>query len=370
MKKVLYIILIFVLLLLYGCFKKDEPEETIQCLSDNIQNLSTENSTEFDPNDEYYKFAWHLKVQTNLFTLRNNIDKNADLNITKAWQITRGKGIKVAIIDDSFEPDHEDIKDNVFSSYDVDEEDCDVRDVSPNRSHGHMASGVLAAVGNNQKGVIGIAPEAKLILIKQIANDDAKTIKAFEYAKQAGARVVSCSWGSESVSEAVKSKIDELYNEGIVIVFAFGNEGANFDLPNINDESELDSVIGVGASNESNDVAYYSNYGSNLDILAPAGEIGIPTVDKMGPYGDNNQLGYVDDSYTFFPGTSAATPLVAGTAALMLSVNPSLTPDQVRSIMIETADKIGLYYDSNCFNIRYGYGKINSSKAVLRAIDY
>ncbi len=365
------------LLLLYGCFEKKDKKTQDNSLVGKCfinSDINSTNTYPFDPSgNPYFRFAWHLDTKTTslLFKRRYFIVEGADLNISDAWKITRGKDIKVAIIDDSFEITHEDIKDNVILAYDVDEDDCDVSDYSPFASHGHMVSGVLAAT-NNKLGVIGIAPEVSLILIKQIETDDAKTIKAFEYAKQNGARVISCSWGSENVSEAVKAKIDELYDEGIVIVFAFGNEGLDFDSIDINDESELSSVIGVGSSDESNKVALYSNYGSQLDILAPSGEIGVPTVDKMGVYGDTNQLGFLDNNYTFFKGTSASAPLVAGTVALMLSVNDNLTPKEVREILIQSADKIDdrLNYDENGFNIYAGYGKINSSKAILKAIEY
>jgi serine protease len=165
-----------------------------------------------------------------------------------------------------------------------------------------------------------------------------------------------------------------LYNAGITIVFASGNNGADLDTNGSHDESEVPWVIGVGASGENNDVTTYSDYGQNIDLIAPGGDtqlsVGILGLDDMGFKGSRNQRNIVNNNYAFTDGTSFACPIVAGTVALMYSVNPSLTPAQIRDLLIHTTDKVGnTNYNSNGFDVtkRRAYGKLNTTRAVTAA---
>ena len=211
-------------------------------------------------------------------------------------------------------------------------------------------------------------------MIKQENNDDANTIKAFEYAKNQGVKVINCSWGSEHVSQAVSDELKSLYDANITVVFASGNDEKDLDSSGINDESELPWVIGVGASGENNDVTMYSNYGSNIDFISPAGDaldsIGVLGLDDPGSEGSGNQQGLVNNNYAFVDGTSFSCPIVVGTVALMYSVNPTLTPQRVREILIHSTDKIGnTTYDANGFDTakKRAYGKLNVTRAVTTA---
>jgi subtilisin family serine protease len=189
--------------------------------------------------------------------------------------------------------------------------------------------------------------------------------------------VINNSWGTYHVSNAVQEKINELEKQGIIIVFASGNDGKNLDNTRYLDESELDSVIGVNASDETNILASYSNYGSNLDITAPGGSfsLGIATTDISGNLGINKSALYPNyieaHDLSSFIGTSAAAPIVTGVVALMLEQNPTLTKDDCMNIFKITNDKIGNgIYNENGFNIKYAYGKINADKAIKMAKDY
>jgi len=324
--------------------------------------------------EPYFKFAWHLDATSgSLASLGYAIDPNADIHIGEAWNITKGAGVIVAIIDDGFEPNHEDIAANVIDTYNADDDNKDVNYYGFDGTHGNTCSGFIAAPANN-KGTVGAAPESKLVLIKQASYDDAKLIRAFEYAKNSGAKVVSCSWGTGQVSQAIEQEMKSLYDAGITIVFASGNNGADLDANGSHDESEVPWVIGVGASGENNDVTTYSDYGKNIDLIAPGGDtqlsIGVLGLDDMGFKGSGNQHNIVDNNYAFVDGTSFACPTVAGTVALMYSVNPSLTAAQVRDILINTADKIGnVDYDANGFDVtkRRAYGKLNATRAITAA---
>ncbi|HIP59587.1 MAG TPA: hypothetical protein EYH01_04065 [Campylobacterales bacterium] len=139
--------------------------------------------------------------------------------------------------------------------------------------------------------------------------------------------------------------------------------------------TETEGVIGVGASSEFNDVTSYSNYGRNIDLIAPGGDLemssGILGLDDSGTAGEIWQRGLVEDNYSFTNGTSFAAPITTGVAALMLSVNPSLTTEQIRDILIQSTDKIGNNAEYiNGFDTYRAYGKLNATTAVLMAQNY
>lgn len=321
--------------------------------------------------DPFRKYAWHIEYPSDIdFINKYNIDGQSSAKISEAWKITQGEGVIVAVIDNNFDVTHEDLKDNIIDSYYSVSKTSNVSKNIFDISHGTSTAGLIIA-SSNSLGSLGVAPKAKLIAIKDSEYiSDIDTIESFDYAQRNGAKVINCSWGTNNVSDGVANKIKELYNKGITIVFASRNEGNSLDRPWINDESELEWVIGVGSSNEKNTKSEYSAYGSNIDILAPAGEeIGVvSTNDFFSDMQDNTNL--LNSKYIFFEGTSAASPIVTGIVALMYSVNPNITPKQVRNIIINNAQKIGdVSYDSNGWNKLYSYGKIDALASVLEAKD-
>jgi len=351
-------------LFLYGCGSSSSSNSN-----------SNEPKLELIPqNEPYFKYAWHLDASsTEMNNIGYSIDPNADVHVVEAWNVTKGANIKVAVIDEGFDVSHEELKANTISTYNADENNPNVENDGNQGIHGNTCAGfILASV--NRKGISGIAPESKLIAIKQVDENDAHLIRAFEYARNQGAKVISCSWGSGQISETIVSELKSLYDSGITVIFASGNEGIDLDQAGY-DESEVPWVIGVGASGENNDVTSYSNYGKNTDVLAPAGDAqlssGILGIDDTGSEGSQDQKNIVNNNYAFTDGTSFACPLVAGAVSLMYSVNPNISPAQIRDIIISTADKIGgaNLYDNNGFDKskRRAYGKINISAAVAQA---
>jgi len=352
------------MVLLYGCGSSSSSKTKLD-----------KPTTELIPqNEPYFKYAWHLDASsTQMENVGYSIDPNADVHVLEAWNVTKGSGIRVAVIDDGFDVSHEELIDNAISTYNADEDSNNVEYDGFDGIHGNTCAGfILASV--NKKGISGIAPESKLIAIKQVDDNDANLIRAFEYARNQGAKVISCSWGTGQVSETIVSELKSLYDSGITVVFASGNDGMDLDQAGY-DESEVPWVLGVGGSGENNDVTSYSNYGKNIDILAPSGDAqlssGILGIDDTGSNGNQNQRNIVNNNYAFTDGTSFACPLVAGAVSLMYSVNPNISPAQIRDIIISTADKIGgvNLYDSNGFDKskRRAYGKINISEAVAQA---
>ena len=278
--------------------------------------FSSENTPTLAASDEtYYKYLWHIdsenssahkiveeiRIATGHESMTDNIDPNSDINILEAWEITKGQGVKVAVIDDGADINHEDLKSNIFLTFNVDDQTSDISNnynSITESSHGNNCAGFIAAPING-KGIVGIAPESKLILIKQEEEADSAVIEAFEYAKNNGAEVISCSWGTTAVSEAIVAELKSLYDAGITVVFASGNEGSDLDEEGLDDESEVPWVIGVGASSELNDVTLYSNYGLNIDVIAPGGftgtSIGILALDDSGTQGSTINYGAVSN---------------------------------------------------------------------------
>ncbi len=360
------------LILLSGCIENNGSTS-----SDSTPINSGDATLKTEP---YFRYSWHLdSVDSKLNQNGFSIDRDSDINMDEAWSITKGAGVKVAVIDDSYDVVHEDLKSNIFITYNISSKGVDVTNKTNNPSHGNACAGFIASPINN-RGSVGTAPESKLILINDIyEEDDAGSIEAFEYAKSQGAKVISCSWGTGAISQTVVAELKSLYDANITVLFASGNEDSDLDIDSSNyDESEVEWVIGVGASGENNDVTSYSNYGVNIDILAPGGDTelssGLLGLDDTGTKGEYNQHGLVTNNYSFTNGTSFSCPVAAGVVALMYSANPSITSKQVRDILISTAEKVGsdvTSYDSKGFDRsrKRAYGKIDAGRAVKAAKD-
>ncbi len=302
--------------------------------------------------DPFFAYEWHLRPADAGFASRYGIANTAHVHLGDVWRKTRGRGVTVAVIDDYFQADHPDIAANVVATYNVKTGGTDVFPPGKAKAHGLMCAGIIAAAADGQ-GSVGVAPEVKLMLIGSAYDTDADMIKAFTYAKEHGADVINCSWGSYHVSKAVSDVIKDVHDAGITVVFAAGNDAVDLDSPGYDDESELPWVIGVSASDASNALASYANRGSALDLLAPGGSrygISIVSTDLTGlagssPKEDPKAAEWLDDNHTFFVGTSAAAPIVTGAAALLKSAAPALTPDEIRRVLVENGDDIGAFCD-------------------------
>jgi len=361
----------------------------------------------YTPNDPLFKNQWHLNND------RSNtaVSGNDHAHVAEAWEVIKdlkgnlgGDGVKLAIVDDGFDLDHEDFTGKFLAGWDFGGNDDDPsyenNDWNPDYSdmHGTCCAGVAAAATDNGKGVSGACPECKIIPIRMDMYGyslDAPAIEAFEWAADAGADIISNSWGPADNDGAVdmntplKNLVKELTTKGrdckgIIILFAAGNGDEDIDGRRTKDGfAGNENVFAIGATNASGERAVYSDYGKSLDFMAPSCDIdyysdeywvdGIWTVDNTGQDGYNSgnySQGDKKGNYTNdFGGTSSACPLAAGITGLLLSVNPKLTKDQVYEIFKETSDKVGNGNYSNGFSQYYGYGRINAYKAVNKAIE-
>ncbi|MDX2248447.1 MAG: S8 family serine peptidase [Bacteroidia bacterium] len=298
-----------------------------------------------------------------------------DCNAPEAWAITTGSSsVTVAVIDDGVEA-HEDLvtaggATRVLSGY------------SPvgngtgapvaGSAHGESCAGIIAASHNNL-GVQGVAPEVFVRTVNIFVGGETtqNIADAITYAKNSGAQVLSNSWGYTSCTFTA-TNITNAINDasttgrgglGCVIVFASGNGYKTcVDYP-----ANLSAVIAVGAFGNDGIKSSYSNAGTALDICAPSNDVssagfltgaGVRTTDRMG------SAGYESGNYTTgFGGTSAACPVVAGVAALVVSVNPALTLTDVKNILYTTAIDMG----TAGFDNSYGNGRVNALGAVQAA---
>jgi len=363
-------------LLLHGCGGVDsrssepignEPNILERAVAPSADNPLFECQWYFDKNDAFYAYY--------------GIDPDAHIHPLPTQTYT-GRGVKVVIIDDALDLAHEDLQGAVVGSYDVITKTTDVMPRSDDDSHGTMVTGLIGA-NSNSLGIAGIAPRAELYFIRLPFGDnfsDSMVIEAFYKAKEWGADVINCSWGSGDVSDSVKSVIQDVAKtgrdgKGTIIVFSSGNGGFDgIGVPIENDESGIAEVLAVSSTNIYNERTSYSNYGPELDLLAPGGEyLGLATLDQMGANGLSGGDYLLHDSYYMFTGTSAAAPVVAGVVALLLESGSHLTREDLISILEKSADKVD---PSQCnygpvtgHSIYCGYGKVNIERSITAVLE-
>ncbi|UCF34638.1 MAG: S8 family serine peptidase [Phycisphaerales bacterium] len=341
--------------------------------------------------DEYFNSQWHLEV----------------IQAVEAWSISEGQDVVLGMFDDACDVDHRDLRNNfIGTGHDPslpsnDPGFDDPRPKSIGDRHGTAVMGIAVASGN-QVGVRGVAYLANFTCSRAVFEDlsDFEVAGVFTFARQEGVDVHINSWGTDGpnstvIEEAIRTAFQEgRGGRGMVVVFATGNDAVQ--LGRDDDYSSLPEVIGVGASNQNDVLASYSNFGDYMNVLAPSNDVGL---DAITTTDNEDDAGYAEDGYNrggfvyddllglttlsdidsdgdytrTFGGTSAACPIAAGVAALILSVNPGLTATDVRLIMEHTADQIDpeqADYDGVTHrSVMYGYGRVNALKAVEAALD-
>ena len=294
----------------------------------------------FTPNDPYWPNQWGPK----------KVEADA------AWNTTLGSSdIIVAIIDTGIDYTHPDLAANyVPLGYDWVYNDNDPLD---DNGHGTHCAGIVAATINNAIGIAGLA-QVHIMAEKALTMDgwgyDSWIIQAIYHAVDAGAKIISMSFGGFEDSPSVYDAIKYAYDHGVLLVAAAGNEGNTS--PNY--PAAYDEVIAVSATDSDDNVASFSSYGMWIELAAPG--VGIystlPTYNvtlNEPPY--NRTL-----NYAYLSGTSMACPHVAGVAALVWSTLPDYANYKIRQILKRTADDLG---DAG-FDEFYGYGRVNAKRSV------
>lgn len=334
-------------------------------LADFMQTLSADPQVEYveedrimkallTPTDARYAEQWHYYEGT------------GGLNLPAAWDITNGSGVTVAVIDTGYRP-HADLAANIVGGYDFISDsfvgnDGNGRDNNPqdpgdwntagqcgagigasNSSwHGTHVAGTIAAVTNNGNGVAGVAYGARVVPVRVLGrcggytSDIADGIVWASGGTVSGvpanpnpARVINMSLGGDGACDTTtQSAINAARSRGTVVVVAAGNSNVNASGAS---PANCSGVITVASTNRSGGKAYYSNFGSVVDVAAPGGDVRSSGANGVLSTLNTGTTTPGSDAYAFYQGTSMASPHVAGVVALMLSRNSALTPDDVES---------------------------------------
>lgn len=318
-------------------------------------------TSEHNPNDPMFGTQWGLMR----------------INVPRAWQMARGSSdVTVAVIDEGVQLNHPDLLLHPQSW----NASTDTPDGSPTGNHGTACAGIVAARMDNSAGVAGVAGGCGIMAIATATWADVDVAEGLYFAADHGARVVSMSFGVYASwgfwdFDLIRDALQHCHDRGLLLVAASGNENGNIARFPGSDARTL-CVGGSNRSDErkrigdsSSESWWGASYGPDVDVVAPCLE--IPTTDRLAG------LGYdATDYYDRFNGTSSATPHVAGMAALLFSMHPSLTAADARAIIERTCDKISpaLYNYQNVptkpsgtWHEEVGYGRVNVERALLEA---
>jgi subtilisin family serine protease len=277
----------------------------------------------------------------------------------------------VAVIDTGIDLDHPDLQENIYvnqvelyGTNGVDDDGNgyvddihgwnfvdDNNDTSDHDRHGSHCAGIIAAVSNTE-GICGAAPDVKILPVKVIETESGNMnvlADAINYSRAMGADVISMSIGTDDVAfpgkAAINLAIALAYADGVVLVAAAGNDAVH----DVSYPAANANVIAVSATTKSNELAFYSNWGPEIEIAAPGG-------DQNGAIlSCDNESGYIS-----LGGTSMACPFVAAVAALLLQWNVTLTPTEVRDRLTSTATDLGTAGDDE----EFGAGLLNAAAAL------
>ena len=332
---------------------------------------------EHEQSDPLYGCQWHLKNDGQF----GGAEK--DINVEPAWQVTKGAGVNVAVVDDGLQFDHPDLKANVLAARNHSYVDGTV--YNPDEDHGTAVAGLIAA-RDDDIGVRGVAPRASIYGYNLLVDFTTDNLKDAMMRHLDDTVVSNNSWGprdngrphspESTWEEAVESGVREGNGgKGISYVWAGGNGG-------VNDNSSMDgyanyyAVTAVCAVNHDDTAASYSEPGANLWVCAPSNPgaratPGITTTDTRSWYRTN------------FGGTSAAAPIVSGVIALVRAAYPDLTWRDVKLILAASArqndpthdswEEGALHYgphpdpDRYNFSHRYGFGVVDAGAALTLA---
>lgn len=297
----------------------------------------------------------------------------------QAWAIQTGApNIKIAILDEGVDTRHPDLRNAIVGTFDAMDDDA-FQDPNAWDGHGTACAGLAAAHANNAVGIRGVAGGCSILAVR-IAHSRAQggpwvtsneqIARAISWSWQAGADVLSNSWGgglpsNDITEEFERARRNGRNGKGCVVVIAAGNQFGPVSFP-----GTLANVLTVAASNEYDEAKtptsrdgeswWGTNHGREISVAAPG--VHNLTTDISGP------AGYASGDYTpKFNGTSSSTPIVAGACGLVLSANPDLLESQVRAIIQQTAEKVGPYPYSSGRNDFFGNGRLNVFAAVQAA---
>jgi thermitase len=282
------------------------------------------------PNDPMYGNQWNL----------------AKIHAAESFD-TAHAGSTIAVIDTGVDSTHPDMSGEVLTGYNAITGSTNTMD---DNGHGTHVAGIAAAITDNGTGLASVAYRAQILPLKALDSAGSGTysdiIESIVYAADHGARVINLSLAGTSASEALRQAIVYAQNKGSIIVAAAGNSGNDI----ASYPGAYDGVIEVSASDQSDAIANFSNFGTNIFAAAPG--VSIESSLPGATYGTKS-------------GTSMAAPHVAGLLSLLTATKPSASNTDILAALSATSDKVGsIGYDSRGWNPYFGFGRINAQKAV------
>lgn len=284
-------------------------------------------------NDPYFGKQWNLQK----------------VGATTAYDTSQGGNTLIAVVDTGVDTSHPDLSAVTTTGFNAITNTTNAFD---DNGHGTHVAGIAAAHTNNGTGVASIAYKATILPVKVLDKDGVGTYadvaEGITYAADKGARIVNLSLGGSSDSLTLKQAVSYAQNKGSIVVAAAGNNGSS--TPSY--PAAYAGVLAVSASDSTDSLASFSNYGSNVFVAAP----GVSILSSTPGSG-----------YQSLSGTSMAAPHVAGLIALTLSYKPTLSNTEVIDAIKQSSEKVGsATYDQNGWNQYFGYGRISAATTLSK----
>ena len=306
-------------------------------LNPNIEKVEEDKLLEIQalPNDPEYTKQWYIP----------NID------FPKLWNynIVSKKNVTVAVIDSGINYNHEDLQGMIADGgYNFYNNNTNVLD---DNGHGTAIAGVINASSNNSKGIVGLGYNRAIKILPLKTADSngwiylSDMLSAIEYAIEKKVDVINLSMGSTQYSDIENEEIQKAINNGIVVVASAGNDAnSSYEYP-----ASYDNVISVGATDQNNNKTSFSNYNNKVSLSAP---------------GENILSTNLAGGYSYHSGTSFSAPVVSAMAAIIKSVRPDLSPQDIKSVLQNNSLDLGTVGKDNYF----GYGKVNAYKSISNVL--
>jgi len=333
------------------------------------------------PNDPLFSWQWAFRntgqtIRVDRQSLRGA--PGADISLLPAWQYSQGAGVTVGVIDQGVWLDHREFRGHSILPASIDLPSLPSEPASWNFSfansflqpgqHGSHVAGIIAASSNNNYGGVGVAPQAQILSMQVLNDNDAQSgwFKNQDVRAIAAAMKAAGAWdipvanmsledgvGARNILAAAQASPNTLF------VAAAGNEGFSLDKnPVYPCVSTAPNILCVGSSGPKDLPSRFSNYSkTQVDLFAPGENIystSLPAAYNM----------YIPKGFQYMSGTSMATPMVSGVAALMKSANPNLTPAQIKRVLIATVD-----HKTALKNLCVSGGRLNALRAVRAVLD-
>jgi len=341
--------------------------------------------TDFIPNDPSLGLLWGLNNESQTGGLTD-----ADIDAFEAWGITKGdEEIIVGVLDSGIDWTHPDLAENIWQNLGEDADGDGVtmekvngvwqldagddngidddgngypddligwdfvdNDNEPEdgKSHGTHVAGTIAALENDE-GIVGVSPQVRIMVLRFLNNDGlgavSDAIRGLNYAMSKGAHLTNNSWGGTGLSQSLQNAIAAAADANQLFIAAAGNNTTNNDAtPYYPSGYDLDNIIAVAASDQSDQLASFSNYGAtSVDIAAPG--VSIFSTLPEGSYGSGQ-------------GTSMATPHVTGTAVLLWSMNLTADYSTIKNAILSSVDEL-----ANFEGLVATGGRMNANGALL-----